>query len=449
MFRASPVLDRREYLAREMVRSKAIFLMYDHGNLTTLDVEVDRPQQSRTDVGTQRTHRIQTAFVTNFCAHYRVRTFETLARFQNVDFFFSSAGEEWYWQRRHGVRVGDFCYEYLPAIRLTRSLRLVPSLITRLWRKNYEVYIKCINGRFALPVTYLMAKLRRKPFILWTGIWMTLDTPFHRLVFPLTLWIYRHVDAIVVYGAHVKRYLTGLGITPEKIFIAAHAMDNSMYNGVVPQEQKAALRANMKVGSDRVIMYLGRLEEVKGLEYLLKAFASLDADQAMLVIVGDGSLRERLIALSSELGIAKHTRFVGYASPEEALGYYAIADLLVLPSVTTPTGKETWGLVVNEAMNQGLPVVATDAVGAAAGGLVQSGVNGFVVPERDSEALARAIDRILSDDKLREQMSANARRIVAGWNNERMVEGFRQAIEYVVRRANAIEPGEKKALAQS
>ncbi|HXV82270.1 MAG TPA: glycosyltransferase, partial [Candidatus Binatia bacterium] len=165
-----------------------------------------------------------------------------------------------------------------------------------------------------------------------------------------------------------------------------------------------------------------------------KAFASLDADGTALVIVGDGSLKERLIGLARELGIAGKTRFVGYASPEEALGYYAIADVFVLPSVTTPSGKETWGLVINEATNQGVPVVATDAVGAAAGGLVQQGVNGFVVPERDSNALAEAIGRILNDDALRAEMSQNARRIIAGWDNERMVKGFQAAIEYVVER---------------
>ena len=346
----------------------------------------------------QRYERIRGAFVTNFCAHYRIKTFETLARYQDIDFLFSSAGEEWYWQQQHGVRAGNFSYEYLPGIRLTRHLRLVPSLLPRLWRKNYDVYIKCINGRFALPVTYITAKLRRKPFILWTGIWMTLDTRLHRLVFPLTLWIYRHADAIVAYGEHVKRYLTSLGIAPEKIFIAAHAMDNSTYNPVVAQEEKTALRARLKIPSDKIVMYLGRLEEVKGLDYLLKAFASLEADNTTLVIVGDGSLRERLNELARELGIAGKTRFAGYASPEEALNYYAIADLFVLPSVTTPQGKETWGLVINEAMNQSVPVVATDAVGAAAGGLVQSSVNGFIVRERNSGALAEAIERILNDD---------------------------------------------------
>lgn len=84
-------------------------------------------------------------------------------------------------------------------------------------------------------------------------------------------------------------------------------------------------------------------------------------------------------------------------------------------------------------MNQGLPVIATDAVGAATGGLVQDGVNGFVVPERDSQALAQAIGRVLRDAELRERMSQNARQLIAGWDNERMVKGFRQAIDYAIK----------------
>ena len=101
-----------------------------------------------------------------------------------------------------------------------------------------------------------------------------------------------------------------------------------------------------------------------------------------------------------------------------------------------PENPFLWGVSTHayshSIMNQGVPVVATDAVGAAAGGLVQSGVNGAVVPERDSSALAEAIGRILNDDKLRASMSQNARRIIADWNNDRMVEGFQQAINYAI-----------------
>ncbi len=142
------------------------------------------------------------AFITTFCAHHRKRTFEMLASCYDATFFFFSPGDEWYWQHQHGVRSGMFRHEYLWGFRLGRT-RFTPTLPLKLWQGNYDVYVKCINGRFALPFTYLIARLRGKPFILWTGIWMTLQTPFHRLVFPLTRHIYRHADAIVVYGEHV------------------------------------------------------------------------------------------------------------------------------------------------------------------------------------------------------------------------------------------------------
>src|SRR5512132_1177912 len=91
------------------------------------------------------------AFVTNICPHYRVQTYETLAAHYPVTFYFFSAGDEWYWQQQHGVRAGNFCYRYLPGIKMggTRfPLRLAPLL----WREQCDIFIKCINGRFALPV---------------------------------------------------------------------------------------------------------------------------------------------------------------------------------------------------------------------------------------------------------------------------------------------------------
>jgi glycosyltransferase involved in cell wall biosynthesis len=87
---------------------------------------------------------------------------------------------------------------------------------------------------------------------------------------------------------------------------------------------------------------------------------------------------------------------------------------------------------VNEAMNQGCPVVATDAVGAAAGGLVNDNINGLVVPERDPGALTAALQRLLDQPDLRQRMSQNSRETVADWDNEHMVLGFRKALEHVM-----------------
>ncbi len=374
---------------------------------------------------------MKVAFVTSFCPHYRVKTFETITLHHDVDYYFFSVGDEWYWQQEHGLRAGDFQYEYLPGFRLGRA-RIVPALPWKLWRGNYDVYVKCINGRFALPLTYAVARLSRKPFILWTGLWTRLRTPFHRLLFPLTRFIYRHADAIVVYGEHVKRYLTSEGVPAERIFVAAHAVENELYQRDVSPSEQSGLREKLGIdASERVVLYLGRLEEVKGLGYLLEAFASAAPPDAVLVLAGTGSALFGLQERVAQLGISGRVRFPGYVRADNTIPYYAIASVFVLPSITMPTGKEPWGLVVNEAMNQGVPVIATDAVGAAAGGLVQDGVNGLIVPERDSAALGAALRRLLNDENLRDRMGENAKCMVTQWNNERMVQGFTDAVSFV------------------
>jgi glycosyltransferase involved in cell wall biosynthesis len=261
---------------------------------------------------------------------------------------------------------------------------------------------------------------------------MRLQSPAHRLFFPITRYIYRHADAVVVYGEHIKRYLMSEGVPAERIFVAAHAVENEVYNGQVPEVEKATLRRQLKITPEqKIVLYLGRLEQGKGLTYLLEAFASLAQDDAVLVLAGTGSEGPYLEQLAREKGLAERVRFPGYIPTEKTIHYYAIAWVYVLPSVTTATFKEPWGLVVNEAFNQGLPVIATDAVGAAAGGLVQDGVNGLIVPERDSHALAGAISRILDDPDLRKNMAQNAQKTIAKWDNEEMVKGFREAIQFV------------------
>jgi hypothetical protein len=94
----------------------------------------------------------------------------------------------------------------LPGFRLGQ-IRITPTLPWKLWQKSYDVYIKCITRCFALPLTYLVARLKCKPVILCTGIWSRLQMPFHRLTWTLTRYIDHHANAIVVYGEHVKRYL--------------------------------------------------------------------------------------------------------------------------------------------------------------------------------------------------------------------------------------------------
>ncbi len=372
------------------------------------------------------------AFITNFCPHYRIKTFETLAKYHDVKYYFFSEGKEWYWRQEYGVYIGQFKYEYLKGFSVAKT-QITPYLPLALFNGKYDVYIKCINGRFALPATFLISRLRRKPFILWTGIWIRLQTKAHRLIFPLTRWIYRQSDAIVVYGEHVKKYLMEEGVPSERIFVAAHAVDNEFYSKEVSEIEKSALRDLLKIQNhQKVILYLGRLEESKGLSVLLNAYKKIASPNIILVIAGDGSIKSEIECQATDIGINDEVRFPGFVSREDSVIYYSISNVFVLPSVTTPAGKEPWGLVVNEAFNQGVPVVASEAVGAAAGGLVKDGINGFIIREQDDEQLAEALLKILLNEDLKRQMSINAKRTVESWNNEKMVSGFIEAINFVM-----------------
>lgn len=371
------------------------------------------------------------AFVTNFCPHYRVKTFEVLAKYHPVDFFFFSEGDEWYWQHKHGVYKGSFHYEYLPGFRLGK-IRISFALCKRLLFGNYNVYIKSIEGRFALPITYLIARIKRKPFILWTGIWARIDTTAHNLFFPVTRYIYTKSDAIVTYGEHVKKYLVSEGASSEKIFLANQAIDNTFYSVTISDVEKELLLEKLKISpKEKMILYLGRLEESKGIEFLIKAFASLHQNDIVLVLAGDGTEKTKLKELVNNLDIGKKVRFPGYIQISDAPTYYSAGYVFILPSITTNTFKEPWGLVINEAFNQGLPVITTDAVGAAAGGLVRNSYNGLVVKERDVSGLSQAMQKILDDPQLRDDLGKNAKATIALWDNESMVLGFRQAIDYV------------------
>lgn len=373
----------------------------------------------------------QIFFITNFCPHYRLETFEIISQKLNVEFIFFSEGKEKYWQTEHGIKKGNFRNRYLNGFYIGDT-RITPILPLILLFKKYDIIIKCINGKFALPITFLIAKVRKKPFILWTGIWMRIDTNLHKIIFPLTKFIYKHSSAIVVYGNHIKNYLIEEGIDPGKIFVAHHAVKNSDFNKNVPEEKKNELREKLKIEkNNKIVLYLGRIEKEKGLNYLIDAFYYLKRFDVILVIAGTGSELKNLKKKVVEYQIEKNIVFTGYVNNMDAINYYSIAYVYLLPSITTKTFKEPWGLVVNEAFNQKLPVIVSESVGAAAGNLIEDSVNGFVVPEKNYLALKEALTKLLNNEELRDQMGDNAFKKISKWDNNYMVQGFIDAVDFV------------------
>ncbi len=364
------------------------------------------------------------------CTHYRVKLFEYLNEKLDIDFIFFSEGNEIYWNKKIPLQKGNFKNISLKGINIGKKLRIVPSLISILLFDDSKVIIKCINGRFALPVTFLISKLRKKKFILWTGMWKHPDTIFHKLSFPLTKLIYKYSDAIVVYGTHVKDYLISLGVEPEKIFIGWQTIDNNKFNKLVDNETISLVRKKLKVDShEKIVLTIARLVEEKGIQYLIEAIHQLENEKLHLVVIGNGPLERGLLQLSKDLSVK--LTILNYVPNDEIINYIAACDLFVLPSVTTKTFKEPWGLVVNEVMNQSKPIVVTDAVGAGVGGLIDNNKNGIVVPERNSYELSRAIFKIITDENFAKMLGENAKKTIEGWTYDRMGNQFIEAIKYV------------------
>jgi glycosyltransferase involved in cell wall biosynthesis len=368
------------------------------------------------------------AFITNFCPFYRVKLFRLLAEQHDIRFhFFSDASEKnWESLNPHGIDEVHVVSLHTPS---AGRLKVLIRLVRALWTQPYDIYIQGISGRFAVPLTYLIARLRKKPFILWTGFWNHPSTLFHRLTRPLVKYIYRHADALVVYGTHVRDYLVSLGVDPERIFIAWNTADNDVYNLPVTDAEIAELRERHNLGDQRVLLFVGRLQPEKGVDVLLNAVTRFERQPAILII-GRGPDKAKLESICSKYNL-DHVRFLDYIPNNELYRYYRLADAVILPSITTARFKEPWGLVINEAMNQEATVIASDAVGAARGGLIEDGRNGIVVSEGDEDQLFRAIVGILAHDEMRRAIGSAAKETISAWTYPRMAQGFTDAITYV------------------
>jgi glycosyltransferase involved in cell wall biosynthesis len=364
------------------------------------------------------------ALVENLCPHYRRPLFELLATRFDLECFFFASSEPYWNPLLPTFDRGAFVEVDLPR-RSVLGEPFMPGLARRLTRGRYDAVVMGLAGRLMLPWVFGTARLRRLPFVLWTGTWDHPRTTFHRATRRLTESLYRRSDALIVYGDHVRRALLDAGgVDNDKIFTAGQAVESSKFEIDADPTQS------------RTLLFVGQFEERKGIDDLFAAFALLDDPDARLTLVGNGSLEDevrRRAARDSRIEVAGHV-------PQDGLpAQYARARALVLPSITTEDFREPWGLVVNEAMHAGLPVIASDAVGAAAGGLVQQGVSGFVVPERDPRALSTAMAELLSDDALTSGLAAGARERVSHFTYDAMADAFEAAVEFGIRSRESTE----------
>jgi glycosyltransferase involved in cell wall biosynthesis len=220
-------------------------------------------------------------------------------------------------------------------------------------------------------------------------------------------------------GARSRQYLGACGAPEPLIFDSPHAVDNGFFGqaaGWRRGEHRAALRAAFGLRTDAfVVLFAGKLVEKKRPLDAIRAVARLDGGSQLLV-AGSGPLEQPCRAAATSLGC--DAQFARFVNQSELVHAYAAADCLVLPS----DGRETWGLVVNEAMAAGLPAVVSDRVGCQPD-LVRDGVTGAVAPLGDVAALTDALRRV-RDHRDRGELAARCQEHIARYSYDSATRGL-------------------------
>ncbi|HEX4085520.1 MAG TPA: glycosyltransferase family 4 protein [Chthoniobacteraceae bacterium] len=261
-----------------------------------------------------------------------------------------------------------------------------------------------LNTIMSATAQWLMrTSLRRKPWIFWGERMGENRRAYHQfLTAPLD-----RAAAIAGIGSLADRQYTARFPAPRHYCIPYHC-------------ELAPFMAEPRPARDPgepVFLFCGQMIARKGLDHLLAAFAVLHGKfpRARLLLAGREAELPGLLAALPE-AVRAHVEYAGFQPPEELPPLFARADVFILPS-----RHDGWGVVVNQALGAGLPLICSDTVGAAHD-LVEPGVNGLRFPAGDVPALTHCMERLAADPALAAQWGAASRAKAAAWTPDRGAE---------------------------
>lgn len=326
---------------------------------------------------------------------------------------------------------------FLPNLRRKTDIsgfaRLVnPSIGTELIRQRYDALLVHGYEHMTKWLAFFCARLAGTPILLRGESQLLAERPAHiRAAKALSLrMLMRLVSACLYIGWRNREFYEYYGVSDDRLFFTPYVVDNVFFRSQAEQlgEHRATLRAALGVFTNSpMVLACGKLIEQKQPLQLLRAFQQVRREmRCALVYAGDGALRATIEQIVREEKIPD-VAITGFLNQSKISEAYRAADVLVLPSA-----EEPWGLVVNEAMNFGLPIIVSDQVGCARD-LVRPGENGFIFDYRSVESLAHTLHRVASDGDLRQRFGQRSLEIIADYTLERCAKGIVSAATAAMR----------------
>ncbi|MBM4316123.1 MAG: glycosyltransferase family 4 protein [Deltaproteobacteria bacterium] len=323
-------------------------------------------------------------------------------------------------------------YEFVPTAPLPFKPKHIfesrsPKLIKKLKEGNFNA-VFCAGYALWLDWQMIFFALRNKiPLICrpefnelgvhrgWLKTWIRKK---------ILTWYFSKVSAFLYIGQKAREGFLSFGGNPSKAFFSPYSVNNNLFDVCdVRSQSKTQLKTEFGFQAcDLVLLYVGKLIQQKGVDLLIQAIKRLeDKLKVGLLMVGDGPQSEMLLSKIKNLKL-EHFHFAGFQNQSQLPKYYQVGDVLIIPSLVEP-----WGLVVNEAMASGTPVIASDRVGSAYD-LVEEGKTGYMFEAENSHSLAltiekfyqRSIESGFSGDYIRTKVSQ--------YSIDRSVSGFTSAL---------------------
>lgn len=288
--------------------------------------------------------------------------------------------------------------------------------------KGYDVLV--LNDHLDIPslLGLAYAKIKGIPSILWSANTINALGDLKPWQVRIKKHLARYFDHFMAPGSQGSEYFKSLGMPADKIHICNNVVDNSLFAKAreVTEDEKKALKTELGL-TGPVAFYCGQFIARKGLDTLIEAVDMIDPKlNFSLLALGGGPLQDQL-QNSFKTSTKRKLSIPGFVQPSDIYKYYAISDVFILPAHI-----DTWGMVVNEAMAAGVPVIVSTGAGAHAD-MVQDGQSGMVFAKGDAAGLAKAMERVLSSSPLRDKMIKIADTILEQYTLETAAKQFVQA----------------------
>lgn len=350
----------------------------------------------------------------SYPAPYRIAVFRGLAQEYDLDIFFDTdknedRNKDWFATKgdiEFTVLSSDEAYsKYKKALKNIKKYRFVVS---------YDPLTKpAIKAEF-------LCRLKGIPYF------VNCDGAIRKKDFLKDIikkFVFKGACACFASGNQGVEYFSSYGVREDRIF--KHNFTSLTRDDIVCEtvkdEEKAQLRKELNVPDGVVVLSIGQFIPRKGFDILVRAWEKI-GDAATLLLIGGGYEEENYRAYIAEHNI-KGISIIGFQNKETIFKYYKASDIFVLP-----TREDIWGLVINEAMANGLPVITTDNCVAGLE-LIENDVNGYIVKVESVEELEAGLTALINDAALREKMSDNNIRKIQSWTIENVVQSHLDVIK--------------------